>query len=72
MTREEAQRLYTDISSLVYVFGGDLRERCLRRGIPSELVEEFIEADKRFSNFLKAHDFGGEKKDEPKGPGGKN
>jgi hypothetical protein len=68
MTREEAQKLYTDISSLVYVFGGDLRQKCLQRGLPSELVDEFMENDKRFNKFLKAHDFSGEKKDSDKKP----
>ena len=33
MTRDEARKLYTDISSLVYVFGGDLRQKCLQRGL---------------------------------------
>ena len=44
------------------MFGGDLRQKCLQRGIPEELVDEFIENDKRFNKFLKAHDFFGEKK----------
>jgi hypothetical protein len=61
MTRDEARKLYTDISSLVYVFGGDLRQKCLQRGLPSELVDEFIENDKRFNQFLKAHDPVGKK-----------
>jgi hypothetical protein len=69
MTRDEARKLYTDISSLVYVFGGDLRQKCLQRGLPSELVDEFIENDKRFNQFLKAHDFGGEKKNDPNNGG---
>ena len=64
MTRDEARKLYTDISSLVYVFGGDLRQKCLQRGLPSDLVDEFIENDKRFNQFLTAHDFGGDKKSE--------
>ena len=68
MTREQAQKLYSDISSLVYVFGGDLRRKCLQRGIPEELVEEFIEADRRFNRFLKAHDFSGEKNEPGKAP----
>jgi len=68
MTRDEARKLYTDISSLVYVFGGDLRQKCLQRGLPSEIVDEFIENDKRFNQFLKAHDFGGDKKDSEKKP----
>ena len=63
MTREQAQKLYSDLSSLVYVFGGDLRQKCIQRGIPPELVDEFIEEDKRFNRFLKAHDFTGERKD---------
>jgi hypothetical protein len=69
MTRDEARKLYTDISSLVYVFGGDLRQKCLQRGLPPELVDEFIEHDKRFNQFLKAHDFGGEKKNDPNNGG---
>ena len=68
MTRDEARKLYTDVSSLVYVFGGDLRKKCLQRGIPSDLVDEFIENDKRFNSFLKAHEFDGERKDPGKGP----
>ncbi len=68
MTRDEARKLYTDVSSLVYVFGGDLRQKCLQRGIPSDLVDEFIENDKRFNQFLKAHDSGGEKRDSGKDP----
>ena len=72
MTRDEARKLYTDISSLVYVFGGDLRQKCLQRGLPSELVDEFIENDKRFNQFLKAHDSGGERKgNSGNGGGGK-
>jgi hypothetical protein len=72
MTRDEARKLYTDISSLVYVFGGDLRQKCLQRGLPSELVDEFIENDKRFNQFLKAHDSTGEKKgNSGNGGGGK-
>jgi hypothetical protein len=63
MTREQAHKLYADLSSLVYVFGGDLRQKCIQRGIPPELVDEFIENDKRFNRFLKAHDFNGERKD---------
>jgi hypothetical protein len=69
MTRDEARKLYTDISSLVYVFGGDLRQKCLQRGLPSELVDEFIENDKRFNQFLKAHDSGGDKKNQPNNGG---
>ncbi len=69
MTREEARKLYTDVSSLVYVFGGDLRKKCLQRGIPSDLVDEFIENDRRFNEFLRAHDSGGEKRDSDKDPG---
>jgi hypothetical protein len=65
MTREQARRLYSDISSLVFVFGGDLRQRCLQRGIPAEFVDEFMESDRRFNKFLQAHDFDGEKKKEP-------
>ena len=72
MTRDEARKLYTDISSLVYVFGGDLRQKCLQRGLPSDLVDEFIENDKRFNQFLKAHDFDGDKKsDQNSGGNGK-
>jgi hypothetical protein len=67
MTREQAKKLYSDISSLVYVFGGDLRQKCLQRGIPPELVDELIENDKRFNDFLKAHDFHGERKNPEKG-----
>jgi hypothetical protein len=70
MTRDEARKLYTDISSLVYVFGGDLRQKCQQRGLPDELIDEFIENDKRFNKFLKAHDSSGEKKDDS-GDGGK-
>ena len=72
MTRDEARKLYTDISSLVYVFGGNLRQKCLQRGLPSELVDEFIDNDKRFNQFLKAHDSGGDKKsDQDSGGNGK-
>ncbi len=69
MTRDEARKLYTDVSSLVYVFGGDLRQKCLQRGIPSDLVDEFIENDKRFNQFLRAHDSGGGKKSETENGG---
>ncbi len=69
MTRDEARKLYTDVSSLVYVFGGDLRQKCLQRGIPGDLVDEFIENDKRFNQFLQAHDSGGERKDSGQDPG---
>jgi hypothetical protein len=62
MTREDARKLYTDISSLVYVFGGDLRQKCLQRGLPPELVDEFIDSDKRFNQFLKSHDSSGDAK----------
>ncbi len=68
MTRDEARKLYTDVSSLVYVFGGNLRQKCLQRGIPSDLVDEFIENDKRFNQFLRAHDSEGEKKDPDAAP----
>jgi len=69
MTREQAWKLYTDISALVFVFEGDLRQKCLQRGIPPEFVDEFIENDRRFDKFLRAHDFGGEKKDPDEDPG---
>jgi hypothetical protein len=70
MTRDEARKLYTDVSSLVYVFGGDLRQKCLQRGIPGDLVDEFIENDRRFNQFLKSHDSGGESKGSGQGPDG--
>ena len=52
MTRDEARKLYTDISSLVYVFGGDMRQKCLQRGLHHGLVGELIGTAKRFNQFL--------------------
>ena len=78
MTREQAWKLYTDISALVYVFEGDLRQKCLQRGIPPEFVDEFIESDKRFNKFLRAYHSDEEMKGSSGGhpdvedPGGRN
>ena len=81
MTRQQAWKLYTDISALVYVFEGDLRQKCLQRGIPPEFVDEFIESDKRFNKFLRAYHSDEEKKgssgghpdiDDIDDPGGRN
>ncbi len=72
MTKNDAKKLYSDIAALVYVFGGDLRRKCLERGIPVEYVEEFMENDKRFNQFLKAHDFTGDPKPRSDGNGNGN
>lgn len=63
MTKAEAEDIYLLELSLVNVMGGDVRERCRKRGVPEEYINEFIGATKEqkkvYDQFFKDHDASG-------------
>ena len=60
MDINEAKKIFADIKSLVYVFGGDIRQKAIERGIPEGMVDELIKNDSKLSKFISAHDMSGE------------
>jgi hypothetical protein len=64
MTRGEAKKIYSDVKALVYVFGGDVRKKCLERGVPQVMVDELIANDSALNRFFDSHDIMGEPKDD--------
>jgi len=63
MTRAEAKKIYSDIKALVYVFGGDVRKKCLERGVPEAMVNELMANDSTLNRFFESHDILGEPRD---------
>ena len=63
MTRAEAQDIYFLELSLVNIVGGDVRERCRKRGVPEEFIDEFLgetkAQEKTYDQFFKNHDESG-------------
>ncbi len=63
MTKAEAQDIYFLELSLVNVMGGDVRERCRKRGVPEEYIDEFMGATKVqkkvYDQFFQDHDVTG-------------
>lgn len=64
MTRAQAKKIYSDVKALVYVFGGDLRKKCLERGVPEVMVHELLANDTALNGFFDRHDILGDRKDE--------
>ncbi len=64
MTRAEAEEKYLMCLSLVEVLGGDIREKCLEKGIPEDFIQEFTQSteEKRnaYDKFFEEHDAAGE------------
>ena len=63
MTRAQAKKIYSDVKAMVYVFGGDIRKKCLERGIPEAMVDELLANDTALDRFFEQHDISGERKD---------
>jgi hypothetical protein len=64
VTRAQAKKIYSDVKALVYVFGGNIRKKCLERGVPEAMVDELLANDTALNNFLDHHDFLGDRKDD--------
>jgi len=63
VTRHEAEDIFSTCSAIVKVLGGDIREKCRNRGMPEELIEEFVQKDSRkdtYDDFFKVHTDSGE------------
>ena len=64
MTRAEAKKIYSDVKAMVFVFGGDIRKKCLERGIPEAMVDELLSNDTALNRFFDEHDILGDRKGE--------
>ena len=64
MTRAQAKKIYSDVKALVYVFGGDVRRKCLERGVPEAMLDELIANDSTLNRFFESHDMLGEPRDD--------
>jgi hypothetical protein len=64
MTRNDAKKIDSDVKAMVYVFGGDVRKKCLERGMPQAMVDELIANDSSLNRFFDSHDILGELKDD--------
>jgi hypothetical protein len=63
VTRAQAKKIYSDVKALVFVFGGDIRRKCLERGIPEVMVDELLANDTALNDFFDRHDLFGDRKD---------
>ena len=63
MNRSEAEEIYLLELSLTNVVGGDVRERCRKRGVPDHFIDEFLGATKEqkkvYDQFFQDHDTSG-------------
>ena len=62
MTRSEAEEIFTTCVALSNVLGKDVQELCRSRGMPEELIQEFVarqSGDELYDQFFELHDAGG-------------
>lgn len=63
MTRAEAEEIYLLELSLTNVIGGDVREKCKKRGVPEHFIDEFLGETNRqkkvYDQFFQDHDDSG-------------
>jgi hypothetical protein len=64
MSDREARKIFDSNLALWKVFGGDLRNRCLSRGIPEDVFNSLLSEYERMSDFIDRHDAKGNIKGE--------
>jgi endonuclease III len=52
MDEKEAKRVFEHCAMLCEVFGGDLKERCLEKGMSERLFEKFFKEGQRLTKFF--------------------
>lgn len=62
MDEKESLKIFAHELAMFKIFGGDLRERCRRRGLKDHLVEKFIAGEKQLDRFFSNFDEIGEPK----------
>ncbi len=63
MSEQEARRIYAHEVSLCNVFGGDVRQNCLDRGVPPELLETFLAETEAWNRSLSKFNWDGSLKE---------
>lgn len=54
MTYDEAKEIYYHVHSIVSVFGGDLYNQCLEKGIPEPMLLKILKEEKRLDLIIEA------------------
>jgi hypothetical protein len=52
MTETEAKEIFDKKLALCDVLGLDLRDECLRAGVPSEMIDKFLAADQKLASAM--------------------
>ncbi len=60
MDERSGKRIYDTQVVLCKVFGGDVRRRCLEKGVPEEMIEKFLHAAAHLDRFFDRHDWNGD------------
>jgi hypothetical protein len=63
MTDQEAQMIYAHEVSLCNVFGGNVRQNCIDRGVPEEVVDRLIAESEAWDRSLKKFNWDGSVKE---------
>ena len=64
MTEKEARMIYAHEVSICNVFGGNVRQNCLDRGVPEDLVDLFIAETEAWDKGLRRFNWDGSLKEE--------
>jgi hypothetical protein len=56
MNEIDAKRIFDHQVALSYVFGGELKRRCLELGVPEQTFEKLLKEHQRLSAFVDKHD----------------
>ena len=56
MSEKEAKRIFDNSVALSKILGGDLKTRCLEKGMSEKHFEKLYSQHQRMSNFIAAHD----------------
>jgi hypothetical protein len=63
MSEQEARLIYAHEVSLCNVFGGNVRQNCLDRGVPQEMVERFLAETEAWDRSLSKFNWDGSLKE---------
>jgi hypothetical protein len=53
MNESEAREIFSTVAAIAGVLGGDIRQMCLARGVPEDLVRRFIKEKDRWDRGLR-------------------
>jgi hypothetical protein len=63
MSEQEARIVYEHAVSLCRVFGGNIRQNCLDRGMPEDVVDRLIKETEAWENSLRKFNWDGSLKE---------